>query len=323
MSQEAKSTDELLVVYQQPDVYSLVPKDTTKDAFIEQWLHDRPETTQDAYRMSIYRFMLFLGDTSFREVHLVDLQMFADTLNYLKPATKASILKAVKSMYSFAEKTGYLDLNVGAAIRLKKQKRHLAERILSEEQVHTIIGREENPRNHALLRFLYISGARVSEACKLLWKDFQDRDNGMGQVTFDGKGDKERTILLPATLYQEVMALKNDSDDNEPVFVSRNHGHLDASQVHRIVEGAAVRANVQTYTGERKRTDKATHIVTVTKIKKSRVSPHYFRHAHASHALDRGVPPHVVQATLGHASLATTTIYSHARPDTSSALKLV
>ena len=48
------------------------------------------------------------------------------------------------------------------------------------------------------------------------------------------------------------------------------------------------------------------------------VSPHWFRHAHASHALDRGAPIHLVQATLGHASIATTGRYLHARPRDSS-----
>jgi integrase/recombinase XerD len=48
------------------------------------------------------------------------------------------------------------------------------------------------------------------------------------------------------------------------------------------------------------------------------VSPHWFRHAHASHALDRGAPIHLVQATLGHASITTTGRYLHARPSDSS-----
>jgi len=48
------------------------------------------------------------------------------------------------------------------------------------------------------------------------------------------------------------------------------------------------------------------------------VSPHWFRHAHAAHALDRGAPAHLVQQTLGHQSLATTSRYAHARPDDSS-----
>jgi integrase/recombinase XerD len=48
------------------------------------------------------------------------------------------------------------------------------------------------------------------------------------------------------------------------------------------------------------------------------VSPHWLRHAHASHALDRGAPLHLVQATLGHTSIATTGRYLHARPRESS-----
>jgi integrase/recombinase XerD len=49
------------------------------------------------------------------------------------------------------------------------------------------------------------------------------------------------------------------------------------------------------------------------------VSPHWLRHAHASHALDRSAPIHLVQATLGHASVSTTGKYLHARPEDSSA----
>ena len=48
------------------------------------------------------------------------------------------------------------------------------------------------------------------------------------------------------------------------------------------------------------------------------VSAHWLRHAHVSHALDRGAPAHLVQATVGHASLATTSRYAHARPSDSS-----
>ena len=70
---------------------------------------------------------------------------------------------------------------------------------------------------------------------------------------------------------------------------------LDPSQVHRIVKIAAKRADLS-----------------------DRVSAHWLRHAHVSHALDRGAPVHLVQATVGHASLATTSRYAHARPNDSS-----
>jgi integrase/recombinase XerD len=46
---------------------------------------------------------------------------------------------------------------------------------------------------------------------------------------------------------------------------------------------------------------------------------HWLRHAHVSHALDRGAPAHLVQQTVGHASLTTTSRYAHARPNDSSA----
>ncbi|PSB24244.1 tyrosine-type recombinase/integrase [Chlorogloea sp. CCALA 695] len=52
------------------------------------------------------------------------------------------------------------------------------------------------------------------------------------------------------------------------------------------------------------------------------VSPHWLRHAHASHAMDRGAPVHLVKETLGHAKIATTERYLHARPTDSSSLYL-
>jgi integrase/recombinase XerD len=80
------------------------------------------------------------------------------------------------------------------------------------------------------------------------------------------------------------------------VFASRSGKPLERSRVTRIVREASQRAGITT-----------------------NVSTHWLRHAHASHALDRGAPIHLVQATLGHRSVATTSRYLHARPDESSA----
>jgi integrase/recombinase XerD len=91
------------------------------------------------------------------------------------------------------------------------------------------------------------------------------------------------------------VALRGDRGPNDPVFASRRGG-LQVRQVDRIVKAAARRAHLT-----------------------PAVSAHWLRHAHVSHALDRGAPVHVVRATVGHASLETTTRYSHARPGDSSA----
>ncbi len=143
-----------------------------------------------------------------------------------------------------------------------------------------------------MLRLLYGAGLRVSELTALTWRDAQDRGDS-GQITVMGKGEKTRAILLSVDTWRELSGLR-DADD-APVFPSRNGGHLDPSQVRRIVKGAARRAGIT-----------------------APVSPHWLRHAHASHALDRGCPIHLVQATLGHASVATTGRYLHARPTDSS-----
>jgi integrase/recombinase XerD len=52
------------------------------------------------------------------------------------------------------------------------------------------------------------------------------------------------------------------------------------------------------------------------------ISPHWLRHAHASHAIDRGATLPEVQSTLGHSNVATTSGYLHARPESSSGLRL-
>jgi integrase/recombinase XerD len=71
---------------------------------------------------------------------------------------------------------------------------------------------------------------------------------------------------------------------------------LHPTAIERIVARAAQRAGIE-----------------------GRVSPHWLRHAHATHALERGAPIHLVQATLGHASVTITGHYLHARPTDSSA----
>jgi len=315
-------------------LYPVLPAGMTDQQFVDLWLRRYKESTRETYKSAAYRFLFFLEETRLCQVTVDLLLDFEESLGYLGAATKIRIFRTVQSLYHFARGTGYVSLNVGAFIRIPQAKRKLAQRILSEAQVHSIMAQEKDPRNHTLLRFFYYSAARVSEVCKLRWRDFQDREEGRGQVLLDGKGGKERVVLLPAEVYQEVLALRTEKQtgkalgDDDPVWRSRGGGRghsgspLDRSQIHRIVEAAAIRADVATYMGKQERAVKGTKQMVVTQVTKSRVSPHWFRHAHASHALDRGVPPHVVQETLGHSSLAVTSIYSHARPNTSSALAL-
>lgn len=268
-------------------------QDGSDAQLVALWLHGRSVHTQRAYRGDVGRFVSFVGKP-LQAVTLGDLQAFADSLGELAPASRARALSAVKSLLSFGHRLGYLPFDVGRALRLPKLKNALAERILTEEEVQRMLALETDARNHALLRLLYGGGLRVSEICGLAWRDVQPRGEA-GQVVAFGKGDKTRVVLLSLPTWAALSALRNGAGPDQPVFRSRKGGHLDPSQVDRIVRAAAIRAGIA-----------------------GNVSAHWLRHAHASHALDRGAPIHLVQATLGHASVATTGRYLHARPTDSS-----
>ena len=157
---------------------------------------------------------------------------------------------------------------------------------------------ENHPRNKLLLRILYAGGIRVSELCRLCWKDVQERDKG-GQMTVYGKGGKTNTIIIPEPLWSDLILSRKNACDEAPLFRSRKGGHLHPSQAWRIVKKSAGRAGI-----------------------KKAVSPHWFRHAHASHALDRGAKISLVKETLSHSSIQTTGRYLHAKPDESSSTYL-
>lgn len=269
---------------------------------ISLWLHGRSLETQRAYRRDVADFTALIGGKPLALVTVNDIQLYQDAMQkrILATATIARRLGAVKSLLAYGQKLGVLPVNVGAAVKPPTGKNALAERILTESQVLTMLALEPNPRNRVLLRFMYATGCRVSELCALKWRDLREAALGAGQVTLFGKGSKTRVVIFSAETWKLVRALRGTSLPDDPVFCSRKHsGHLKPAQVHRIVAAAGKRAGIE-----------------------GNVSPHWLRHSHASHALERNTPIHLVQATLGHSSVATTGRYLHARPTDSSALHL-
>ncbi len=280
-----------------------MPAPAEHDAtFLAMWLHGKAEPTQRAYVADIGKLYAHSGK-SLRTLTLEDFQHFIDRLAPLKPATRARAIACVKSALSFGVKTGYLTFNVGAVVKLPKLENTLAERIMSEQLLAKMFALEDNPRNHAILVLLYRAGLRAAELCNLTWSKLQARDEG-GQVAVFGKGKKTRFVLIDQATWDEVMSLRSSFDGPESyVFQSRqarsragkNGKRLDESMVHRIVHTAALRAGIT-----------------------ANVSPHWMRHAHATHSLERGAPITLVQDTLGHSSIETTAKYTHVRPNASS-----
>lgn len=218
----------------------------------------------------------------------------------LSNATARQYLLRVKSLLSYAHKLGYSPFNAGVTIKVRPDQSGalLAKRIISEMEVGLLIREANSTRDEVLLKTLYAGGLRVSELVALSWADVIDRDTRI-QLSVTGKGGRVRQVLLPESVSTAILALRNDAGANDPIFASRKGGRLSERAVNYMLKRAAERAGI---TGA--------------------ISPHWLRHAHGSHALDRGATLAEVQTTLGHANVATTSGYLHARPDTSSGLRL-
>ncbi len=280
---------------------------------VRLWLRSKQsEKTQTEYFRDLAAFTGWLikkrSDLfDMRAIKLVHLQDYAESLSARSPNTQRRMLASIKSLFTFAQKLGYIQFNVAAAIQLPHRKNTRAERILSENDVMKMILLESNARNQLLIRLLYLSGARISEVRQLRWRDLQARSGG-GQATLYGKRGKTRAVRLPEKLYCDLLDSRPTPFHVATEFLfprkKKKNGAiviepLDASRLWEIVADAAKRAGLQG------------------------VSPHWLRHAHASHALERGANVNLVKETLGHESLATTSEYLHARPGESSSTYLI
>ncbi len=274
---------------------------TTTEQLIELWLYQRSPNTIESYKHHVEGFFAHVGKP-LSEVTLSDLQTWQLSLSGMSPGSQKTALAVIKSLFSFGHKLGVLKFNVGKLARFPKAKDCLSEKILSSEQVRLMFELETNPRNRGILLSLYGCGLRVSELCDLKWKDLTPSGDS-GQMSVFGKGGKTRAVLIPPLVWDALWPLKGDCGGDSPVFRSRQRGvegyHLSRKQVWRLVRQAARRAGIEL-----------------------KVSPHWLRHSHASHSLDRGAPLSLVKETLGHSSIAITEKYLHAKPDDSSGMYL-
>lgn len=294
-----------------PTSQSLIPiaSDDNDDHLVDLFLRKQSsDHTRESYGRTIAEFRNFVG-CNIKQITLDVLLTYTEWLpkEHENPkthkletwtlATQARKIASVKSLLTFAHETGYTPFNVGRAVRLPQPKNALAERILSEEDIFKLFMAAEEGRDRLLLRTLYVCGGRISEVVNASWRDLQPRSEG-GQITLFGKRDKTRVVLLPEKLWRDLIDSRNGAEDSTPLFKSRE-GRLSRGQAWRIVKGVAKKAGVSWAT-----------------------SPHWLRHAHASHALENGATVALVSETLGHGSVAITSRYLHARPGESSSQHL-
>lgn len=212
---------------------------------------------------------------------------------------------SVRLFTKWAVKNKYLVKDVAATLATPKGHRTLPEVLeiadanLAMESLATRAAEEETPmslRDVAMVELLYATGARVAELCGL---DLSDVDYDRQTIRVLGKGNKERTIPMgnPAMKALKVWlkdgrdVIKNAQSDNA-VFLGARGKRIDQRTVRTVVYKA---------------------LEAIEGI--DRMGPHALRHSAATHLLEGGADLRTVQEILGHASLATTQIYTHVSTD--------
>jgi integrase/recombinase XerC len=212
-------------------------------------------------------------------------------------ATTARHAAAARSFTGYLRRAGLTPDDVGLRLVSPKARRTLPD-VLGKDQVRTLIEAaavREDPvglRNAVILELLYASGIRVSE---LVGLDVDDVDRGRRLLRVLGKGRKERSVpygvpaeqALDAWLTRGRPALA--CAESGPALLLGSRGRrLDVREARRVVHAAVA--------GTPGAPD---------------VGPHGLRHSAATHVLEGGADLRSVQELLGHASLATTQIYTH------------
>jgi integrase/recombinase XerD len=166
---------------------------------------------------------------------------------------------------------------------------------LEPEEIHALLeapnqSSPQGRRDHALLLFLYNTGARADEAAKLTVADL---DLDAASVRLHGKGNKRRCCPLWKDTVKTLTTLVAGRSPQSPVFLSCRGQALTRFGIHTLVER---------------------HVRTASQpqasMRNKRVSPHCLRHTTAMHLLRSGVDINTIRAWLGHASLQTTHIYA-------------
>lgn len=256
------------------------------DFWLAEWLKPtgrrRSEHTSIAYRADVKQFLAH-ARKNFDAVEIADLQDYQSYLadEYGAEKTRARKMASVCSFYRFLNNREVTNLNLARIERAKIDRAIDHSQLLTPEQVRAIIAATAaNALHHTLLKFLYLTGVRISEALSLRWRDLQSFSDG-GEAHILGKGNKRRTVFLRADLWADLMALRGSADDKDHPFP------FTSQNAWKVVKKAGKAAGVED------------------------VHPHQFRHAYVSHLLAENVPLADVSALVGHKDISTTGLYAH------------
>lgn len=172
---------------------------------------------------------------------------------------------------------------------------------LNKSEMDALLAASDAPtaqgrREHALLLFMFNSGARASEVGQL---KIADIDWHTRSVRIIGKGNKHRRCPLWRSTLAELRLQIEGRAASEPVFLNRFRQAMTRSGIHALVKRCATRA-----------------VALVPSMAGKNVHPHVIRHTTASLLLQAGVDINTIRGWLGHVSLTTTNIYAEINLET-------
>src|SRR5688572_6970111 len=264
-----------------------------------------------AYRRDLGVFVEYLGEYygiaswSWQGIDRLAIRGFLGHLTRrgLGKRSISRALSVVRSFFRFMHRNEVVDANPARAVGSPKLERYLpsyldrtqVDRLFAMAEVRAMEGRFTDVRNLAILELFYSTGMRLSELRGLSRPDV---DMITQQVKVRGKGRKERLIPIGDHAIRSMRNYESKRDELLRAVGSRadRTAFFVSSQGRRM----SVRAIQMAVTGMLDKVDE-----------NAGLSVHSLRHTFATHLLDAGADLRAVQELLGHASIATTQIYTH------------
>jgi integrase/recombinase XerC len=269
----------------------------------------RSAHTVRAYLGDVSGFLDDLGahdDAALRSISLADLRAWLGVLSR-RGAARATIARtsaSLRTFFGWLERTGRIPTD--PSLRLSAPSRHrtlppvLAQRSAAALlDVAAVAADDDDPvhvRDRAALELLYATGIRVGE---LVGLDVDDVDLGSNVLRVVGKGDKERRVPFGVPARDAVVDWLGRgrprlvvADSGPALLLGRRGRRVDPRQVRTAVH------------------ELLRHVPDAPDL-----GPHGLRHSAATHLLEGGADLRMVQELLGHASLATTQLYTHVSVD--------
>ncbi len=266
---------------------------------------DRSAHTVRAYRsdlIAMLQAMVARGITRIDRIALVDLRTWlaAQRRNGSASTSMQRRASAIRTFFDWARRNQLVTIDPAAGLKSPKIPRRLPRTLTRNDTAELMVAVldaasiDETPagaRNVAILELLYSSGLRVSELCGL---NLGDLDRERNLVSVVGKGNKQRAVPVGAPALDAVDAWCTRRGEwvtpssGAALFLGCRGARIDPRVVRRVVHEAMRAIPDAPDTG-----------------------PHGLRHAMATHLLEGGADLRSVQEMLGHASLATTQIYTH------------